>query len=57
LPCLRLVFIAYEIDGISFKAMAEASGESINPLLSRKHDAVKLLRHRLQAIRHDATGD
>jgi RNA polymerase sigma factor (sigma-70 family) len=53
----RLVFIAHEIDGISFKAMAEASGESINTLLSRKHYAVKSLRQRLQAIRNDAQGD
>jgi RNA polymerase sigma factor (sigma-70 family) len=52
----QLVFIAHEIDGISFKAMAEASGESINTLLSRKHCAVKMLRQRLQAIRDDATG-
>jgi len=52
----RLVFIAHEIDGISFKAMAEASGESINTLLSRKHYAVKTLRQRLQALRDEAMG-
>jgi RNA polymerase sigma factor (sigma-70 family) len=52
----RLVFIAHEIDGISFKAMAEASGESINTLLARKHYAVKALRQRLQALRDEATG-
>jgi len=52
----RLVFIAHEIDGISFKAMAQASGESINTLLSRKHYAVKTLRQRLQAVRDEATG-
>jgi RNA polymerase sigma factor (sigma-70 family) len=52
----QLVFIAHEIDGTSFKAVAEASGESINTLLSRKHYAVKTLRQRLQAIRDDATG-
>jgi len=52
----RLVFIAHEIDGISFKAMAEASGESINTLLSRKHYAVKTLRQRLQAFRDEAMG-
>ncbi len=49
----RAVFIAHEIEGVSFKAMAQASGESVNTLLSRKHYAVKALRARLQAI-HDA---
>ena len=44
----RAVFIAHEIDGVSFKAMAEATGESVNTLLSRKHYAVKSLRARLQ---------
>ena len=52
----RLVFIAHEIDGISFKAMAEESGESINTLLSRKHYAVKTLRQRLQAFRDEVMG-
>ena len=44
----RAVFIAHEIDGVSFKAMAEATGDSVNTLLSRKHYAVKSLRARLQ---------
>lgn len=48
----RAVFIAHEIEGVSFKAMAQASGESVNTLLSRKHYAVKALRTRLQAV-HD----
>lgn len=48
----RAVFIAHEIDGVSFKALAQATGESVNTLLSRKHYAVKTLRTRLQAI-HD----
>jgi RNA polymerase sigma factor (sigma-70 family) len=50
----RAVFIAHEIDGVPFKDMAEATGESVNTLLSRKHYAVKALRLRLQAI-HDDT--
>jgi RNA polymerase sigma factor (sigma-70 family) len=50
----RAVFIAHEIDGIPFKALAQATGESVNTLLSRKHYAVKALRLRLQAI-HDDT--
>jgi len=52
----RLVFIAHEIDGISFKAMAEATGESVNTLLSRKHYAVKTLRLRLQVLRDEMMG-
>jgi RNA polymerase sigma factor (sigma-70 family) len=52
----RMVFMAHEIDGISFKDMAQTSGESINTLLSRKHYAVKSLRQRLRAIRDDAAG-
>ena len=46
----REVFIAHEIDGKSFKEMAEESGVSVNTLLSRKHYAVLHLRRRLQEI-------
>lgn len=46
------VFIAHEIEGKSFKQMAEETGLSVNTLLSRKHYAVRYLRGRLQAI-HD----
>jgi len=46
----RDVFIAHEIDGRSFKQLAEETGLSINTLLSRKHYAVVHLRRRLQAI-------
>jgi RNA polymerase sigma factor (sigma-70 family) len=46
----RDVFIAHEIDGKSFKEMAEESGVSVNTLLSRKHYAVLHLRRRLQEI-------
>jgi RNA polymerase sigma factor (sigma-70 family) len=45
----RAVFVAHEIDGRSFREMAERSGESVNTLLSRKHSAVQFLRKRLQA--------
>ena len=48
----RAVFIAHEIEGVSFKAMAQAGGESVNTLLSKKHYAVKALRARLQAFQH-----
>ncbi len=43
----RVVFIAHELDGLSFKALAERTGENVNTLLSRKHAAVKHLRKRL----------
>ena len=46
----RDVFIAHEIDGKSFKEMAEETGVSVNTLLSRKHYAVLHLRRRLQEI-------
>lgn len=52
----RAVFIAHEIDGLSFKAMAQASGAGINTLLSRKHAAVKALRARLQAAHDELSG-
>lgn len=52
----RAVFIAHEIEGVAFTTMAQASGESVNTLLSRKHYAVKALRTRLQAVR-DELGD
>lgn len=48
----RDVFIAHEIEGRSFKELAEETGQSINTLLSRKRYAILHLRRRLQAI-HD----
>ncbi|KAF1044531.1 MAG: ECF RNA polymerase sigma factor SigH [Herbaspirillum frisingense] len=46
----REVFVAHELDGISFKDMAAASGTSLNTLLARKRYAVLHLRERLQAV-------
>lgn len=46
----RDVFVAHEIEGRSFKEMAEATGVSVNTLLSRKRYAVQHLRARLQRI-------
>ena len=46
----REVFIGHEIEGRSFKELAEASGVSVNTLLSRKHYAVLHLRERLRRI-------
>lgn len=44
----RDVFVAHEIDGVSFKAMAASTGVNINTLLARKRYAVLHLRARLQ---------
>jgi RNA polymerase sigma factor (sigma-70 family) len=46
----RDVFVAHEIEGRSFKELSEATGASVNTLLSRKRYAVLQLRRRLQAI-------
>jgi RNA polymerase sigma factor (sigma-70 family) len=49
-PAQREVFVAHEIDGMSFKQMAAQSGVSINTLLARKHEAVRSLRSKLRDI-------
>jgi RNA polymerase sigma factor (sigma-70 family) len=46
----REVFVAHELEGMSFKEMAAATGLGVNTLLSRKHYAVVFLRQRLRAI-------
>ena len=51
----RDVFVAHEMDGRSFKQLAEETGLSINTLLSRKHYAILHLRRRLQAIYEEFT--
>lgn len=45
----REVFVAQELNGVSFRELSERSGVSINTLLSRKRYAVQFLRERLQA--------
>jgi DNA-directed RNA polymerase specialized sigma24 family protein len=47
------VFIAQELEGLTFRELAERSGISINTLLSRKRYAVLQLRERLQAVYED----
>ena len=46
----REVFIAHELEGASFKEIAERTGVKLNTLLSRKRYAVLHLRRRLRAI-------
>ena len=52
----RVVFVAHELEGRSFKEMAAETGVSVNTLLSRKRYAVLHLRERLQSI-HDELRD
>lgn len=49
-PNQRDVFIAHELEGLSFKDIAAESGVALNTLLARKRYAVLHLRVRLQAI-------
>jgi RNA polymerase sigma factor (sigma-70 family) len=46
----RVVFIAHEFEGRSFKELAAESGVNINTLLARKRYAVLYLRERLREI-------
>ena len=52
-PEQREVFVAQELNGVSFRELSERSGVSINTLLSRKRYAVQFLRERLQAAWDD----
>jgi RNA polymerase sigma factor (sigma-70 family) len=46
----REVFIAHEIEGVSFNELSQRTGLNVKTLLSRKHYAVRHLRERLRAI-------
>ena len=46
----RAVFVMHELEGRSFKEIAEITGEPLNTLLSRKRYAVLFLRDRLQDL-------
>lgn len=52
-PIQRDVFIAHELEGRSFKEMADESGTPINTLLARKRAAVLSLRARLRPLYDD----
>lgn len=51
----RAVFIAHELEGRSFKSIAEETGVGVNTLLSRKRYAVRRLRERLKEIHEELT--
>lgn len=46
----REVFVWHELEGRSFKEIAELTGQPVNTLLSRKRYAVLALRERLQDV-------
>jgi RNA polymerase sigma factor (sigma-70 family) len=46
----RAVFVAHELEGLSFRELAADTGVGVNTLLSRKRYAVLHLRDRLQSI-------
>jgi RNA polymerase sigma factor (sigma-70 family) len=51
----RQVFVAHEIEGLSFKQIAAETGVNLNTLLSRKRYAVLYLRQRLEEIYYEFT--
>jgi RNA polymerase sigma factor (sigma-70 family) len=46
----REVFVLHELEGKTFKEIAEITGEPVNTLLSRKRYAILTLRERLQDL-------
>ena len=51
----RAVFVAHELEGRSFKEIADATGVNLNTLLARKRYAVLRLRRRLRAVYDEVT--
>ena len=49
----RRVFVWHELDGLSFKEIADLTGENVNTLISRKRYAVIHLRERLLTLYHE----
>lgn len=56
-PAHRDVFVWHEFDGMSFRDMAELTGESPNALRLRKHQAVRSLRERLGLLYNEVRRD
>jgi RNA polymerase sigma factor (sigma-70 family) len=46
----REVFVAHELEGLTYREIAGRTGIGLNTLLSRKHQAVLQLRRRLEQI-------
>lgn len=53
----REVFEKTELQGYSFKELAEETGDSVQALLSRKHKTVLYLRMRLRDLYDELAGD
>jgi RNA polymerase sigma factor (sigma-70 family) len=53
----REVFLAHEVEGLSFKEIAAGTGVGVNTLIARKHYAVLQLRERLQALYDELNED
>lgn len=49
----RIVFEWHELSGLSFKEIADLTGENVNTLISRKRYAVIHLRERLLTLYHE----
>lgn len=49
----RYAFVMNELEDVSFKELAEQTGESISTLISRKRYAVLHLRERLQSFKNE----
>ena len=49
----RTVFVWHELDGLSFKEIADLTGENVNTLISRKRYAVIHLREKLLTLYHE----
>ena len=47
----RMVFVLQELEGMTFKEIAEMTGVSINTFISRKRYAVQYLRKQLKEIK------
>lgn len=56
-PAQYEVFDQTELQGISYKALSELTGVSVQTLLSRKHKAVLYLRMRLRAVYDDLVSE
>jgi len=52
----REAFEKTELEGYSFKQLAEETGTAVETLLSRKHQAVLFLRLRLRVLYEEITG-
>ena len=52
----RQVFVAHEMEGRSFKELAQTTGLNVNTLVLRKHYAMVQLRERLEAIYEEFRG-